>query len=70
MPLPPPQSLGPRPLSTQTPEIPEYWRELLAALDRASIDMKIEPFAEFIAASVRAPAKTKATTTGQGRETR
>jgi RHS repeat-associated protein len=28
MPLPPPQSLGHRPLSTQTPEIPEYWREL------------------------------------------
>src|ERR1700724_1655032 len=25
---PPPDSLGPRPLSTQTPEIPEYWREL------------------------------------------
>jgi hypothetical protein len=28
MPLSPPQNLGHRPLLTQTPEIPEYWREL------------------------------------------
>jgi hypothetical protein len=28
MPPPPPHSLGHRRLSTQTPEIPEYWREL------------------------------------------
>ena len=28
MPLPPPDSPGPRRLPTQTPEIPEYWREL------------------------------------------